>query len=529
MKNRLLIFLCLFSFSKAWNQSTTPTWSADIACIIYSHCSSCHNPNGIAPFSMLSYDEAYDFRYAIQNAVVIREMPPWPPDATYRSLAHERMLTDEEIALISEWVNHGAMRGNPAEEPEPPVINSPVEIPSPDFSGNIGSFNIPSLTYDLYRCFVIPTNFTQDQYITGIEVIPGNRDVVHHVLVFESSNPQALALDAADPGPGYTNFGGVGVNDAKLVGAWVPGASAKFMPLGMGIKLPAGTNLLVQVHYPLGSGGQSDNTNIRLKLTTTPLREIQNVPVLNHFTSLQDGPLAIPANTVKTFHEKYTVLAPVTVLGVGPHAHLICESMWAYAVTPAHDTIPLINIPRWDFHWQGFYDFRRPLRIPFGTVVHGYARYNNTVSNPNNPNSPPQAVSLGEATTDEMMLFYFAYTTYQAGDENIMVDDSPHMAHYQDCTTQTVVATREPSADAAPAFEVYPNPASGNVTLQLFEEPGKETRVTVRDLWGRVIFVQAVNGATHTLNVGDLPAGMYLVSVASGPASMGVRKLMVRD
>ena len=527
----LIFALCI---SKVSSQSASPTWSADVACIVYSHCASCHNPNGIAPFSLSSYADAYTYRYAIQGAVMSGHMPPWPPDASYRSLAHERILTSEEKALIEAWVNEGAPQGNPDEEPEAPVFESPAEISSPNWTGTIPNYTVPAINGDLYRCFVIPTNTTVDQFITAFEILPGNRDIVHHVLVYQDDTGQALQLDAADPAPGYSSFGGVGVNSVDLIGGWVPGASAKFMPNNMGVKLKAGASIILQIHYPIGSSGQADNTQVRFKLSNGPMRELHVSPVLNHVISLTNGPLYIPANTEKTFHAQYTVPSPVSVIGIGPHAHLICESMWAYAVTLANDTIPLINIPDWDFHWQGFYDFRQPIKFPFGTKLHGYAHYNNTQSNPHNPNFPPQPVSLGEATTDEMMLFYFVYTGYQPGDENIIIDANDHTPHHLDCSPNTTVGVVSPSNTSKAAFEVFPNPTSGQFTLRISDEHLAGVHhhghgapvVYIRDIWGRLLRTEPLVANAQSIDIEELPSGVYWMTVTHEQAMLGTVKVV---
>jgi hypothetical protein len=525
MKKQLLGFLaCIGAF--ALNAQQTPTWSADIACIVYSHCTSCHNPNGIGPFSLNSYDDAYGYRYALQGATTSRYMPPWPPDPSYNSLAHERLLNDDEIALIDAWVNGGAPRGDASEEPEPPQINSPAEIDSPTWTGSIPAYTVPAIANDLYRCFVIPTNFTTDKFITGFEVLPGNREIVHHVLVFQDTTNAALILDANDPGPGYSSFGGVGIQNAKLLGGWVPGASAKFTPDNMGIKLPKNAKIILQIHYPQGSTGQVDSTRLNLLLSNGPMRNLSIEAALNHVFSLTNGPLYIPANTVKTFHAQYTIPVGVTVLGIGPHAHLICESMRSFAVLPNGDTLKLINIPHWDFHWQGFYDFRQPLFLPAGTVLHGYATYNNTTSNPNNPNSPPQAVFLGEATTDEMMLFYFTYTFHFPGDENIVIDDSDHPDHYLDCSTSTVITSNEEAIEVQ-AIRLYPNPAGDELTVEY--DGADQAIFELYDMLGYPVASVKLSDNQQVINTAQLAKGMYYAAIRSDGRLVQVGKVVIQE
>jgi hypothetical protein len=155
------------------------------------------------------------------------------------------------------------------------------------------------------------------------------------------------------------------------------------------------------------------------------------LPILNHGSALVNGPLSIPANTTKTFRAEYTLPVGVTVLGVLPHMHLVGKSIKAYALKPGGDTVHLVNIPEWDFHWQMYYRFQKPIYLPPGTKGVAIASYDNTTANPNNPNNPPQNVTLGEGTGDEMMLVYFNFTTQGASplDTNTVIDTASHWRH----------------------------------------------------------------------------------------------------
>ncbi|OWY23393.1 hypothetical protein C7N43_03295 [Sphingobacteriales bacterium UPWRP_1] len=400
----------------------TPTWSEHIAPILYTNCTKCHHNGGIAPFSLLTYADAYDHQYMIAIETAEKHMPPWPPDKQYVHYTDERVLCDDEIAIIQQWLEGGAPEGDPALAPAPPVYNNQSVLGTPDLSVTIPNYTV-QLTTDEYRCFAIPSNLLQNRYITAIEVVPGNPEIVHHVLVFYDTSGDCAGLDAADPLPGYAGFGGVGSNSAVLIGLWAPGALPYYYPSGMGSNLPANSYIVLQVHYPAGSQGNQDNTTVNFKLSNAPgTRNASIAPVLNHTTSLTNGPLVIPANTVKTFYASFNVPFNATILSVAPHMHLVGTSIKSYAVTPTQDTIPLIDIPHWDFHWQGQYTFTKAIKIPAGSVLKAEAVYDNTIANPHNPNNPPQPVSAGEATTDEMMLVFFTYLSYQTGDENIVLD-----------------------------------------------------------------------------------------------------------
>lgn len=481
----------------------TPTWNGDVACIVQSHCAPCHHEGGPGHFELLTHADGYYWRNEMRAATQQRLMPPWPPDPAYRSLAHERTLTQEEIDIIAAWVDGGAPEGE-GEPPAPPVFTNEAVITDPDITAIMDEYVIPPSTSDNYRAFVLPIDNPTDRFITGIEVIPGNTEMVHHVLVFQDTSGQAQALDDADIEPGYTSFGDVGVPNAKLIGIWVPGAEPVFTPPGMGIQLLAGADLVIQVHYPATGTPESDATRVNIQLSAGGfVRPIAIDPVLDHFLAITDGPLIIPPNEVRTFHAQYTVPFPATITAIGPHAHLVAQRMRAFAVVPAGDTIPLIDIPRWDFRWQGLYNFKRPIHLPTGTVLYGEATYDNTANNPNNPNEPPDWVWLGEATTDEMMLFYFAYTLGLPSDTTIVVDANAHLPHHLDCQPLTQVGVDGPAS--LEDLRAWPSPARDVVWLAL---PATNHRVDLIDASGRVVRTVQANGMVQ-LAVGDLARGCY--------------------
>jgi len=492
-------------------QLQAQTWADDVACIVYTHCANCHSPGNIGPFPLMNYAEAFDARFSIQNAVTEREMPPWKAEVGYGDHIGKRTLTDEEVALIDAWVNNGAPEGMAGNAPPPPVFNSPEEIQNPDLTVKIPAYHIPdNLPNDLYRVFAIPATLPDDRFITGIEVVPGNRAVVHHVLVYQDSTGQALSQDAADPEPGYTAFGGIGVFGAELIGAWVPGSGAEHYPPNMGVHLPQNTAIVLQIHYPVDAAGQWDSTHVNFTLSDGSLRQVSIAPVLNHGLSMVNGPLSIPPNQVKTFEETYTVPIQATVLAIAPHAHLICTSMKAFGVTLQGDTIPLVDIPEWDFHWQGAYKFQQPIKLNPLTKLYGFATYDNTSGNPDNPNSPPQTVSVGEATTDEMMLFYFTYTAYQSGDENMVIDTTSHKPHYLDCETHTVISGTDEQPHLE-GFTLYPNPAAGFITIEKRTEAA--ARLRLLDFSGHLVLEEKLSGSSEQISLLGLPEGIYAASL----------------
>jgi hypothetical protein len=475
------------------------TWSDDVACIVYNNCTKCHHPGGIAPVSFMAYEDVYAKRASIRIFVEERSMPPSPAMPGAVPFRDDNLLSDEEVATIVQWVLNGAPSGDLGMAPAPPVISETEAIPNPNEIIQIDPYASQAEFSDDYRCFAFETAFGEDKWVTGIEIVPGNKSIVHHVILYEDDNDVVLNLDNQDPLPGYQCFGGVGSFSANFLGGWVPGQTAQFVPDGMGLLIPAGTNLIIQTHYPEETKGMIDSTKINLRFAENGngLRQISVSPYINHITSLTNGPLAIPANTVKTFHAEGTIFGNVSLIGVLPHMHLIGTAMSCYAVIPAGDTIEIFDIPEWDFDWQLSYQFRSPIHLPFGTKIIADATYDNTLNNPHNPSNPPVNVFAGEATTDEMFLIFFSYMTYQAGDENIIFEDAPPVC---ETTTSVISHTR-------PDIRIYPNPAHHTVTIFA---PWDDYAVTLHDMYGRVLMAE--------LNLQEIPTealsdGMYLIRI----------------
>ncbi|MBL7802262.1 MAG: sterol desaturase family protein [Saprospiraceae bacterium] len=517
-----LASLVLFLLALPGLSAQSINWATDIAPLLYDHCVKCHRDGGIAGFSLIGYDNAVNYKEAIADATAAKRMPPWKADPDYRRFAHENTLTDAEIQRIQDWVATGAPSGNLAAAPPDPVFTVGSEIGMPDHILQTPFYTITS-PVDEYRCFVVPNGLAQTAFLRGMEVIPSDHQAIHHVLVFEDTTGQAKLNDLATPEPGYAQFGGIGVQGARLVGAWVPGSRNTLLPPFMGMKLTPGADLVLQIHYPGNAQGLTANATVNLFFTPTNqgIREVSIAPFINHFPpSLSDYPLSIPPNQVKTYHAQFTVPTNASLIGIGPHMHLIGQSIECFARTLQGDTIPLIRIPDWDFHWQGSYLFQQVQKMPIGAKVHAYAVYDNTLNNDQNPSDPPQWVNQGEATTDEMMLIYFTYMLYQPGDENIVLD-----------------STLLSSGTAAPdprlgALRVSPNPASERIQVQFDLLEAADFQASILDLNGRTLKIFALQsdaapGAQQLeAMIGDLMPGHYLVQIQAAGGTPRVARFV---
>ncbi|MEW6305388.1 MAG: ascorbate-dependent monooxygenase [Verrucomicrobiota bacterium] len=382
------------------------TFTKDIAPIIFRNCAECHRPGEVAPFSLLSYQDVKKRGRTIVEVTGQRFMPPWKAEHGFGEFHNERRLTADEIGMLKQWFDEGAPEGNATDLPPLPKFHSGWTLGEPDLIFQ------PTETYELaaegrdeYRCFVIPTNFTEDKWVSAVQVQPGNRTVVHHVIAYVDTTGRARQLDAEMPGPGYVTFGGTGVLGAEWLDAWVPGKNLQHLPDGLGKLVPKGSDIILQVHYHRSGKAEKDLTRFGLYFCQKPVEQRVRVSRLSY------NPIRIePGDANYRVSADMTIPADVTVLGVAPHMHLLGREMTVKATLPNGATAPMVRVPDWDFNWQLSYAFKEPLKLPRGSKVDLTARFDNSTGNPNNPSNPPKFVRWGEQTTDEMCIAFFTYT-----------------------------------------------------------------------------------------------------------------------
>jgi len=524
--NKKMLLIPILLLMRTLGFAQTPVWSTDVAPILYNHCTSCHHTGGIGPFSLITYDSALAYASSIKGDVISKKMPPWPPDPTYSHLAHERLLSTTEVSTIVNWVNGGAPSGTISLAPPAPTYPNSGTIPgTPDLVVKIPVYTSTASGTDVYQSFVIHSNLLTDKYIRAFEAIPGNPACVHHVLVFADTTNYSWGLDSAYAGPGYPDFGGVGSPNTSMLGVWVPGSAPMSYPAGFGLKIPHHADIVVQIHYPAGSAGLTDSTEVRFFFAPTPgIREVVMQPALYHDFDMTDGPLFIPADSVKTFHEKFpNFLGDISILGAFPHMHLIGRSIESFGVSPAGDTDKYIRINNWDFHWQGFYFFKKFKKVSAGANLWARATYDNTASNPENPNHPPHDVTVGENTTNEMMIVFFVYTAYQAGDESIIQDSillSTPIQYHNYYSGQQLL-------------DVCPNPAVNDMVIKCHMEASDVGSIELLDMAGRVVKRYLENATlnqgytAYSFSVEGLPAGTYSLVVKTSQQMLS-KKVVIR-
>jgi len=401
----------------------TPTFHEDVAPIIFGQCSSCHHEGALAPMNLITYNEVAMYGSYIVEVIQSGDMPPWIPDHNYTHFRGERFLTESEKQVLVDWVDGGKLEGDLASNPGVPYFPTGSVIGIPDLVlSMVEPFEHSDDYEDQYQIFLIPTGVTETTYVTAIEVIPNNMAIAHHSIIRYTHDPaviaEAQALDAATPEPGYPGFGGFGVSIDEGFSGWVPGSPPTEYPEGMGKIIEPGSYLLVQMHYGPSTSVHSDQTSINIFTTDIPFTRELSTATMSPYNFSE--PFYIPANQIVDFHAIIDIPIDLTILSVTPHMHLLGKSWLVYATSANNeDTIPIISIPEWDFDWQGKFTFTSPMHVPAGYKIHAIGEYDNTVDNPNNPNSPPQWLTWGEATTDEMFVVFLEYTVYQPGDENL--------------------------------------------------------------------------------------------------------------
>ena len=383
-----------------------PTFDKDIAPIVFKNCAVCHRSGEVAPFSLLTYNDVSKRAKQIARVTGEKIMPPWKAEPGFGEFANDRHLTAQQISTFQQWAAAGEPEGDAVDLPATPkfpegwTLGKPDIILEPDEDYTLGAEG-----GDLYRCFVIPTKLTEDHYISAIEVRPGNRKVVHHVIVHFDTTGRARELDAQDPGPGYTSFGGVGFKSGGMIGGWAPGNFPSFLPEGIGRFMPKNADLVVQVHYHRSGKVETDRTKVALYFSKGPVDK-----------RLRAFPLAKLSLRIPAGDSNYVVRASlpvkfdVTAYRVTPHMHLLGREMKLTATLPDGTLIPLVHVQNWDFNWQTGYDLKPPLHLPAGSRVDLEARYDNSSGNPLNPNNPPRLVTWGEQTTNEMCVAFLGFT-----------------------------------------------------------------------------------------------------------------------
>lgn len=435
-----LLFLVIIFFSCS-RQKKQVTYAEHIAPIIFKSCTPCHRAGSAGTFNLITYEDAKARAKSIELVTRSRFMPPYPADPSYSHFRDEKILTGDEIDLIKQWVEDGAPEGNPSALPPAPQFPENSAFGKPDLVLHMNrSFFIEGNNKDHFMMMKIPYELPADTFIRAIEIIPGNKKLVHHInahlVQYEydakkntSNGESAVNTELMNKREAYValdlpNDDGTYPLLTPSVTNYLPGVETSFYPQGIGgykVKRK-GVLLLDNIHYGPSPVDTTDSTTFNIFFSPhAPERQASEFIMGTSGISPVEPPLVIQPETVQVFKTHYILPEDLSILTVNPHMHLLGKSFLAYAVKPGGDTVPLIKIPRWDFRWQYFYTFPRMLALPKGTEIFAEGVYDNTSANPLNPFNPPKVVAEREGsmrTTDEMFQFIVTYIRYQSGDEN---------------------------------------------------------------------------------------------------------------
>ena len=376
-----------------------PTFTRDVAPILYARCAVCHRAGGLAPFSLVTYAEVRPWARAIRQATVSRTMPPWKPAPGHGGpFAGERRLSADEIALLERWVEQGAAEGDPDDLAPPPVWPSGWQLGPPDLVLALPEpYRLPPGGEDRYRNFVLPVPLATARFVRAFDFRPAGR-AIHHARLLVDPARSARRLDRRDPAPGYDDAldDDARFPDGHLL-AWAPGRVPAFEPEDLAWRLDPGVDLVLQLHLPASDVPERIAPQVGLYFADAPATGAPTAVLLG------DKTIDIPAGAARhVIEDRLRLPVDVEVLSVYPHAHYLGRDLQGFATLPDGSRRWLVRIDDWDFNWQDEYRLAEPLFLPAGTTLNMRYVYDNSAANRRNPRHPPRRVRYGRRSTDEM-------------------------------------------------------------------------------------------------------------------------------
>jgi hypothetical protein len=382
----------------------TPTFNKDIQPILANRCQTCHRAGEIGPMPLMTYSDVRPWAKAIKQSVATRRMPPWFADPHYGKFANDRSMTAGEIAQVTAWVDAGAPEGAAEDKRPPREFVEGWNIPQPDLVvGMEKAFAVPAGAKVDYQYIIIPLNLTEDKWVKMVESRPSDPSVVHHVVVFIRDAKSKWLRDVPPQTPfapsdnARAHVGGFG---NEILHIYTPGNVPDVFAEGQAKLIPAGSDLVLQMHYTSTKKSTEDRTRVGMVWAKEPPKER-----IMTLAAGEEG-FAIPPGA-----DNYAVPGVFTMPNDGrllsffPHMHLRGKGFEMNVIRDGQKET-LLKLPRYDFNWQLTYKLEQPVDLKRGMKVEAIGYFDNSPNNPYNPD-PKATVKWGEQSWEEMMYGFF--------------------------------------------------------------------------------------------------------------------------
>jgi hypothetical protein len=396
---KLLMNLVALIAISPFVRAETFTFAHDVVPVVFDNCTTCHREGEAAPFSLVTYSDVKKHAKQIADVTARHVMPPWRAEPGHGDFIGEHRLTDDQIALFKVWLQEGCPEGDPNAAPAPPKFTSGWQLGEPDMIVKMPEpYELAAEGRDVYRCFVLPVQIPAGKYLRAVEYRPSNRRIVHHAVLTTLRHDIAIARLFMGKGNSFSSgLVAPGERLAGSLGLWTPGYEPRPLPAGYAVEWPQSCDLVVQLHLHSSGKPEMEQSTIGLHFTDEkPHGRLKSLVML-----YKDINIA-PGNDHYSVNKTMTLKDDVDAYGVFPHMHLIGHTVDVVATLPDGSKRPLIKIDDWDFNWQNYYQYASPLHLKAGTRIDAHWTFDNSAENSANPSQPPQRVTFGEQTTNEM-------------------------------------------------------------------------------------------------------------------------------
>lgn len=480
---------CFIGRVRKANDASEVTYSKQISRLFQNRCVECHREGEIAPFAMTNYDEVAGWADTIAEVVKNDRMPPWHAHPEHGKFRNARTLTDDEKDLIYQWAAAGAPQGDPRELPEPKTYVTGWQLPKePDYVVYMRDepYQVPAEGVVSYQHFEVDPGFKEDKWVKVAELIPQNRAVVHHILVF------------VRPPGSQRNRGGDGT--LGFFAAYVPGFRPEPFPEGMAKRVPAGSKFVFQMHYTPNGTAQEDRSKMGLVFADPSeiTHMVKTVEAIQPQFAIPPG-----ADNYRVDAESSSYDHDLQLLSLAPHMHLRGKAFSYEARYPDGRREMLLDVPRYDFNWQTTYLLSDLKNMPKGTTIYCVAHYDNSPNNPANPD-PSQTVKWGDQTFEEMMIGFFDVAV-KVDKQDVLAGKFPELLPSAEWQAKRLMERFDKNADGKVTPEELPSRAQGLLT-RLDQNNDKE--LTLDEVVTMIKLQQSLQGGNGAANVGQALRGI---------------------